>query len=126
MNRKLAAAFAAVWEAEMAMADRIARAAEIEPSSTRKVRLTMEAAFCRAHAARCKARLEALGAKMMPVPSEPGEPDLLRDAQFARKMADRYDALGKESRAACDVSSAWVCELNRAEKLECAEKLEAA
>lgn len=50
--------------------------------------------------------------------------ELKAQAHNARHAAARYDSMAEASRAQADVSSAWVCELNRAEEAELAEELE--
>ena len=130
LETRLRAALAAAWEAEVVSARRLQTAAEEVPSSADRARLLMLAAFCRSHAARLVARLSTLGTCPLPVPPEevPADPDLGRElrgqARAARHAAARYAVLAEASRAREDVSSAWVCELNRAEEAELAEALE--
>ncbi|MEN9797895.1 MAG: hypothetical protein RL653_1591 [Pseudomonadota bacterium] len=127
---RLRAALAAAWEAEVISARRLQTAAEEASPGADRARLLMLAAFCRSHAARLVARLSTLGSCPLPVPPEhvPKDPDLSRElrrqARAARRAAARYAALAEASRAREDISSAWVCELNRAEEAELAEALE--
>jgi hypothetical protein len=127
---RLRAALAAAWEAEVISARRLQTAAEEAAHGADRARLLMLAAFCRSHAARIVARLSTLGSCPLPVPPEqvPSDPDLSRElrrqARAARHAAARYAALAEASRAREDISSAWVCELNRAEEAELAEALE--
>lgn len=71
-----------------------------------------------------------MGRCPLPVPPEEVEleadpaVELKAQAHTARHAAARYDSLAESSRAQADVSSAWVCELNRAEEAELAEELE--
>ena len=126
---RLRAALAAAWEAEVISARRLQSMAERAPLRDR-ARLLALAAFCRSHAARIVARLSTLGSCPLPVPPDGVEldPDASRElrahARCARRAAARYAALADASRARSDVSSAWVCELNRAEEVELAEALE--
>ena len=48
---------------------------------------------------------------------------LLREAHFARVSAQRYEALAQLARQHADLSSAWVCELNRTEEQDRAREL---
>ncbi|MFL5321491.1 MAG: hypothetical protein ACJ790_17650 [Myxococcaceae bacterium] len=127
---RLAAALAAAWEAEVVSARRLSAAAERAPTPADKARLLVLAAFCRAHASRLVARLSTMGRCPLPVPPEDVDVDddpaieLKSQAHTARHAAARYDTLAESSRAQADVSSAWVCELNRAEEAELAEELE--
>ena len=124
------AALAAAWEAEVMSARRLQSMAERAPSRDR-ARLLALAAFCRSHAARIVARLSTLGSCPLPVPpdgvaldSDPTR-ELRAQARSARLAAARYASLAEASHARADISSAWVCELNRAEEVELAEALEA-
>ena len=87
------------------------------------------AAFCRAHASRLLARLSAMGRGPLPVPPEEIEidPDLRRalqeEAVSARSSAARYEEMAETARMQADYSSAWVCELNRAEEEDRAAEL---
>jgi hypothetical protein len=127
---RLRAALAAAWEAEVISARRLQTAAEEAAPGADRARLLMLAAFCRSHAARLVARLSTIGSCPLPVPPEhvQADPDLSRElrrqARTARHAAARYAALAEASRAREDISSAWVCELNRAEEAELAEALE--
>jgi len=126
---RLRAALAAAWEAEVVSARRLQFMAERAPSRDRP-RLLALAAYCRSHAARIVARLSTLGSCPLPVPPEGVDldPDPARElrtqARCARRAAARYASLAEASRARSDISSAWVCELNRAEEVELAETLE--
>lgn len=127
---RLAAALAAAWEAEVISARRLTAAAERAATPADKARLLVLAAFCRAHASRLVARLSTMGRYPLPVPPEELElesdscEELEAQAHSARRAANRYDSLAESARSQADVSSAWVCELNRAEEAELAEELE--
>lgn len=94
-----------------------------------RARLMVLAAFCRAHASRLLARLAALGRGPLPVPPEDIEvgPDLAlelrREGAFARTAAARYEATAEMARQHADLSSAWVCELNRTEEQDRSREL---
>lgn len=87
-----------------------------------RARLLVLAAFSRAHASRLLARLASLGRGPLPVP--PAEISLSDDftkalefeAAGARAAASRYSSMATIARAEGDLSTAWVCELNRAEE----------
>ncbi|HSP77162.1 MAG TPA: hypothetical protein VLQ93_01440 [Myxococcaceae bacterium] len=94
-----------------------------------RARLMVLAAFCRAHASRLLARLAALGRGPLPVPPEELTLDedtvmeLRREGAFARASAARYEATAELARQHADLSSAWVCELNRTEEQDRAREL---
>jgi len=87
------------------------------------------AAFSRAHASRLLARLASLGRGPLPVPPPESElPDALdeairKEASAARASAGRYEGIAALARGSSDVSTAWVCELNRAEEEDRASEL---
>lgn len=87
------------------------------------------AAFCRAHASRLLARLTNLGCKLLPAPpagielEADIETELRREAEAARAMAARYETTADLARQNADLSSAWVCELNRTEEQDRASEL---
>lgn len=122
-HSRLAAALAAAWEAEVVSARRLTSFAERAADPAVRARLLVLAAFCRAHASRILARLSALGRGPLPVPPEevPGEGEALlegirREATSARSAAVRYEEMAELARSQSDLSSAWVCELNRSEE----------
>jgi hypothetical protein len=94
-----------------------------------RARLMVLAAFCRAHASRLLARLAALGRGPLPVPPEEITLDedtvreLRREGSFARASAARYEATAELARQHADLSSAWVCELNRTEEQDRSREL---
>ncbi|WP_244224654.1 hypothetical protein [Corallococcus sicarius] len=94
-----------------------------------RARLMVLAAFCRAHASRLLARLAALGRGPLPVPPEEIDLDpdtvleLRREGAFARASAARYESTAEMARQHADLSSAWVCELNRTEEQDRAREL---
>jgi hypothetical protein len=96
-----------------------------------KTRLLILATFCRAHASRLMARLSAFGRGPLPVPPEdlmlPPDVDegLRREASIAAASASRYRAMAELAREKADLSSAWVCELNRKEEEDRARELAA-
>lgn len=129
-HSRLGAALAAAWEAEVVSARLLDALAECHLDPRARAKLRVLAAFCRAHASRLLARLSALGRGPLPVPQEVDEvsdaelePLLHREAQFARVSAQRYEALAQLARQHADLSSAWVCELNRTEELDRANEL---
>lgn len=128
-HSRLAAALAAAWESEVVSARRMTALAERLRDSRGRARLMVLAAFCRAHASRLMARLAALGRGPMPVPPEDIELDedtvleLRREAAFARASAARYESTAEMARQHADLSSAWVCELNRTEEQDRAREL---
>jgi len=121
---------AAAWEAEVVSARLLDALAECHGDPRARAKLRVLAAFCRAHASRLLARLSALGRGPLPVPRAVEEvteaelePLLHREAQFARLSAQRYEGLAQLARQHADLSSAWVCELNRTEELDRAGEL---
>lgn len=94
-----------------------------------RARLMVLAAFCRAHASRLLARLAALGRGPLPVPPEEVEVsadlahELRREGAFARTAAARYEGTAEMARQHADLSSAWVCELNRTEEQDRSREL---
>jgi hypothetical protein len=128
-HTRLAAALAAAWESEIVSARRMSALAERVGDARARARLMVLAAFCRAHASRLLARLAALGRGPLPVP--PGDidldPDLVlelrREGAFARASAARYESTAELARQHADLSSAWVCELNRTEEQDRAREL---
>jgi hypothetical protein len=94
-----------------------------------RARLMVLAAFCRAHASRLLARLAALGRGPLPVPPEEitlhedTVMELRREGAFARASAARYESTAELARQHADLSSAWVCELNRTEEQDRSREL---
>jgi hypothetical protein len=125
----LAAALAAAWEAEVVSARRMTALAERVGDPRARARLMVLAAFCRAHASRLLARLAALGRGPLPVPPEEIEVgsdlahELRREGAFARTAAARYEGTAEMARQHADLSSAWVCELNRTEEQDRSREL---
>src|SRR5690606_32112709 len=129
-HSRLGASLAAAWEAEVVSARLLDALAECHVEPRARAKLRVLAAFCRAHASRLLARLSALGRGPLPVPREVEEVAaadlerlLVREAQFARLSAQRYEGLAQLARQHADLSSAWVCELNRTEELDRAGEL---
>lgn len=128
-HSRLAAALAAAWEAELVSAKTLSAIAEKCRDVRVRARLLVLAAFCRAHASRLLARLSAMGRGPMPVPPEAIEVDgdlrrlLAEEAAAARSSAARYEEMAETARQQADYSSAWVCELNRAEEEDRASEL---
>lgn len=128
-HSRLAAALAAAWEAEIVSAKTLTTIAEQSQDVRLKARLLVLAAFCRAHASRLLARLSAMGRGPLPVPPDdvPVAPELRRalldEAVAARSSAARYEEMAETARLQADYSSAWVCELNRAEEEDRAAEL---
>ncbi|WP_223645444.1 hypothetical protein [Corallococcus sp. EGB] len=128
-HTRLAAALAAAWEAEVVSARRMTGLAERMSDARVRARLMVLAAFCRAHASRLLARLAALGRGPLPVPPEEIDLDpdtvleLRREGAFARASAARYETTAEMARQHADLSSAWVCELNRTEEQDRAREL---
>jgi hypothetical protein len=128
-HTRLAAALAAAWEAEVVSARRMTALAERVGDPRARARLMVLAAFCRAHASRLLARLAALGRGPLPVPPEDVEVsadlahELRREGAFARTAAARYEGTAEMARQHADLSSAWVCELNRTEEQDRSREL---
>jgi hypothetical protein len=128
-HTRLAAALAAAWEAEVVSARRMTALAERVGDPRARARLMVLAAFCRAHASRLLARLAALGRGPLPVPPEDIEVgsdlalELRREGAFARTAASRYESTAEMARQHADLSSAWVCELNRTEEQDRSREL---
>jgi hypothetical protein len=129
MERRLAAALAAAWEAEVTSARRMAALAERVPASGVRSRLLVQSAFCRAHACRLLARLSTHGRGPLPVP--PALPELppelaqalVKESRQAKDAAIRYRSAADLARQQGDLSSAWVCELNGNEEDDRATQL---
>jgi hypothetical protein len=125
-HSRLAAAMAAAWEAEIVSGRRLTAFAERTVDPSTKARLLVLAAFCRAHASRILARLAALGRGPLPVPSESDLEEGLQEENvvaglrrvvvLAKVAATRYEAMADLARTQADLSTAWVCELNRGEE----------
>lgn len=130
-HSRLAAALAASWEAEVESARLLDALSERMPDPRSRAKLRVLAAFCRAHASRLIARLSALGRGPLPVPRERELKQgsiaqlLLREAAFARASAAHYESTAQLARQQADLSSAWVCELNRTEEEDRAGELSA-
>lgn len=128
-HSRLAAQLAAAWEAEIISAKTLTTIAERSHDVRLKARLLVLAAFCRAHASRLLARLSAMGRGPLPVPPEDIEVSLdvrralVDEAVAARSSAARYEEMAEGARLQADYSSAWVCELNRAEEEDRASEL---
>ena len=128
-HSRLAASLAAAWEAEVVAARAMTLLSDRAFDPRVRARLLVLAAFSRAHASRLLARLASLGRGPLPVP--PAELDLSDDftqaleyeATNARAAASRYNAMATLSRNEGDLSTAWVCELNRAEEEARAQEL---
>lgn len=129
-HSRLAAAMAAAWEAEVISARRLTAFAERVEEPGARARLLVLAAFCRAHASRVLARLAALGRGPLPVPPEDVTSDqetviegIHREIAAARAGSHRYRSMAEVARSQSDLSTAWVCELNRAESDDLAIEL---
>jgi hypothetical protein len=127
-HSRLAALLAAAWEAEVGSAARLSELAERSGDRRIRARLLVLAAFCRAHASRNLSRLVALGQGPLPVPDEPRvAPDLMhglhQEEGLARILADRYRTMATLARQQGDLSTSWVCELNRSEEEDRADEL---
>src|SRR6218665_1354644 len=118
-HTRLAAALAAAWESEVVSARRMTMLAERLGDSRGRARLMVLAAFCRAHASRLLARLAALGRGPLPVPPR----ELRGEGASARASAARYESTAELARQHADLSSAWVCELNRTEEQDRSREL---
>jgi bacterioferritin (cytochrome b1) len=128
-HSRLAAALAAAWEAEVVAARVMTAVADKAAEPGLRARLLVLAAFSRAHASRLLARLASLGRGPLPVPPDEVEVQqsvveaLRAEAASARQCAIRYEAMAAFARSSADVSTAWVCELNRAEEDDRASEL---
>lgn len=129
MERRLAAALAAAWEAEVTAAQRMAALAERVLAPSVRSRLLVQSAFCRAHACRLLARLSTHGRGPLPVPAAQDEPPpgpveaMVVEARLAKDSSGRYRAAAGLARKQGDLSSAWVCELNGTEEADRATQL---
>ena len=129
-HRRLAAALAAAWEAEVTAAERMIALSEQTPLPHVRARLLVHAAFCRAHASRLMTRLSSQGRGPLPVPAPPSESPptgaeaLLLEARLAQDAAIRYRASTALARARGDLSTAWVCEMNAGEEADRGAELE--
>lgn len=133
-HTRLGAALSAAWVAEVETGRRLtwmSVLAEQRGDFRRKARLSVLAAFCRAHASRLLSRLAAMGRGPLPVPSESvdvGEDFAVAvraEAECVDRLFERYEAIAQLAREQCDLSSAWVCDLNRAECRDVARELRA-
>ena len=126
---RLVAAMAAAWEAEVVSARALSALSECMVDPRVRARLMVLCAFCRAHASLLLARLSALGRGPLPVPDSESPLDaslalaLRKEAASARAAAARYAAMAEMARGQADLSSAWVCELNRTEEEDRANEL---
>lgn len=123
--RKFHAALAGMWAESRGAALRLdALAGREEDGSRRRAYVAVQAAFCRAHAARIGARLQQLKATLMPCAAEapPVGGDryaaLRREARLAREFASRFEDLAEMAREHADLSTAWACDLSRTEELD--------
>ncbi|MHB8872692.1 MAG: hypothetical protein ACYC8T_03300 [Myxococcaceae bacterium] len=122
-HSRLAALLAAAWEAEVVSGRELAALAHRATELSAKARLLVLSAYCRAHASRLLARLSTLGRGPLPVPPEEPtareeEPEecFARLAARAKVSAARYETMAELARRSADLSSAWICELNRSEE----------
>ena len=123
--RKLHAALAGMWTESRGAALRLDALAGMEDEgSRRRAYVAVQAAFCRAHAARIGARLQQLKATLIPCAAEvsPIGGDryaaLRHEARLAREFASRFEDLAEMAREHADLSTAWACELNRTEEMD--------
>jgi len=128
-HSRLAAALAAAWEAEVVAARAMTLLADRSHDPRVRARLLVLAAFSRAHASRLLARLASLGRGPLPVPpaelvlADDWQQALQFEATNARGAASRYNSMASLARNEGDLSTAWVCELNRAEEEDRAGEL---
>jgi hypothetical protein len=127
-HTKLAALLAAAWEAEVGSARRLSELAERASDRRIRARLLVLAAFCRAHASRNLSRLVALGQGPLPVPDYRSDMEtvvegLHHEEGLARILAERYRVMATLARQQGDLSTSWVCELNRSEEEDRADEL---
>ena len=123
--RKLHAALAGMWAESRGAALRLDALAAMEAEgSRRRAEVAIQAAFCRAHAARIHARLQQVKAMLMPCAAEvaPVSGDrcaaLRREARLAKDFASQFEDLAELAREHADLSTAWVCDLNRTEEID--------
>lgn len=133
-HTRLAAVLSTAWVAEVETGRRLTwtgMLAEQQGDFRRKARLNVLAAFCRAHASRLLARIAAMGRGPLPVPAEDVSVDddfateLRANADFLDRLFERYETMAQLAREHCDLSSAWACDLNRAECRDMARELRA-
>lgn len=97
---------------------------EQENDARKKARLLVMAAFFKAHGQRLEARLNSMGCKITLLPDlELKVTTITREAEICLIAAKVYGELADLSRKCADYSSAWVCELNRAECEDSAKEL---
>lgn len=132
-RRALAAKLAALVDAEHQSLRSMQLLKERMPEGGPRARLAILTVFCRAHTTRLRTRLEQMQLGPVPLPEAAGDElsafvplaSALRiEANWARTVAGRYDIVGEAARSQGDLSSAWLCELGRAEELERAQGLE--
>lgn len=126
--RKTRGLLAALWGAEMHAAERMKALGEATEHGRQRARLLVLAAFHRAHASRLYARLAAMGRPILPVPDAPQgfgtpEQEMRHLLGLNEALAERFGPVAQMCRDAADLSSAWVCELNRTEALDAAGEL---
>lgn len=121
---------AALYEGALSAAARIRLLTERHSDARTRVRLSVQHAFCRAQANRLKVRLDALGAiytSQLTAADTIASVTLLRalhwELAFTEVMAERSRAAAELARQQADLSSAWVCELNRTEEQDRAREL---
>ena len=129
-HSRFAALLAAAWEAEVVSGRELSELAHRATELSSKARLLVLSAYCRAHASRLLARLASLGRGPLPVPpDEPPSADETPEAAYARLAARarvaaaRYEAMAELARSQSDMSSAWICELNKGEEQDLAVEL---
>lgn len=125
-HRPYVAGLTSMWHASVQRARLLTLAAEQRADPRTRARLMVLAAFDRAHASRLLARLAGLGRGPLTVPESPGTaPSLAELAASLRRSASVYERLAEECRTHADLSSVWVCELNRTECKNSARELDA-
>lgn len=122
-------AMASYWEVEVIAARRMTALAQRINEPRSRARLMVLAAFHRAHASRLLARLAALGRGPLPVPNQEVTMEGTVEQEFSHiiglneVLSERYVRTAEACRMGADLSSAWVCELNRTEALDAIREL---
>jgi hypothetical protein len=120
---------AAAWKAEMVEMLTLQALAQMAREPRLQTRIASWANVAKAHTSRLLTRIAALGGGPLPVPPDEVEVTqslceaLAAESDSARFSAERYAVIALAARKIFDPSTAWICELNRAEELERANEL---
>ncbi len=121
---RVTAMLAAAWKAEMVEMLTLQALAQKAREPRLQARISSWATVAKAHTTRLITRIAALGGGPLPVPPDEVEVTqslmeaLAAESESARYSAERYAMIALAARKVFDPSTAWICELNRAEELE--------